>query len=81
MFLYNEIVQIAKGKGVYMSLKALRANVNLSQDVVAERLGISRQSYRSKENGKSQLTLKEAWILSDLFNTSLEVICIAVGLV
>lgn len=57
-----------------MSIKALRANVNLSQEQVAEYLGISRESYRNKENGKRKFTFEEGHKLSDLFNVSLDMI-------
>ena len=64
-----------------MTLKGLRANVDLSQEEVAESLGISRISYQNTEKGKRKLSLDEGLKLSGLFNVPLEVICRAVGLI
>ena len=55
-----------------MTLKGLRANVNMTQDAVAKYLGISRQSWRNKEKGLNKLTFEEGFKLSDLFKVSIE---------
>ena len=57
-----------------MTLKGLRANVNLTQAEVAKYLGKSRDSYRRNENGELKLTLDEGYKLSDLFNVPVDVI-------
>ena len=41
-----------------MSIRAMRVNANLTQEQVAEKLGITRLAYRNKENGKTEFKLK-----------------------
>ena len=54
-----------------MSIRAMRVNANLTQEQVAEKLGITRLSYRNKENGKTEFKLKELLILCELFDVEL----------
>lgn len=56
------------------TLKGLRANVNMSQEEVAECLGRARDSYRRSEAGERELTLDEGYQLSDLFNVPVDVV-------
>jgi len=57
----------------YASLiKTLRVERGLSQSAVAEKLGLSRQSYMAIERGSRELTLPEAKRLQELFGISLE---------
>jgi transcriptional regulator with XRE-family HTH domain len=53
-------------------LKNLRIKKGLSQSFVAEKLGLSRPSYTSIENGNRGLTLEEANSLKDLFGISID---------
>ena len=57
-----------------VTLKGLRANVNLTQEEVADYLGKSRDSYRRNEKGDVGLTLDEGFMLSDLFDVPIDVI-------
>lgn len=54
-----------------MSIRAMRVNANLTQEQVAEKLGITRLSYRNKENGKTEFKLKELLVLCELFDVEL----------
>lgn len=54
-----------------MSIRAMRVNANLTQEQVAEKLGITRLSYRNKENGKTEFKLKELLVLCELFGVEL----------
>lgn len=57
----------------YASLiKTLRVERGLSQSAVAEKLGLSRQSYMAVERGSRELTLPEAKKLQELYGVSLE---------
>jgi len=52
-------------------IKSLRAGRGLSQLIVAEKLGLSRQSYMAVERGVRELTLLEAEKLCELFGVSI----------
>ena len=53
-------------------IKELRNKRGLSQSDIAQKLGISRPSYISIEQGKRELTLSEAEKLSELFGVTLK---------
>lgn len=53
-------------------IKELRTKQGFSQSFVADKLGLSRPSYTSIENGGRGLTLDEAEKLKDLFGISIE---------
>lgn len=53
-------------------IKDLRIEKGLKQEEVAEKLGISRSSYISLEQGKTDLNLSQAVKLSEVFGISLE---------
>ncbi|MDO8668145.1 MAG: helix-turn-helix domain-containing protein [bacterium] len=59
-------------KDYYKFIKELRTKKGLSQVEVAEKLGISRSSYISFEQGKIELNMSEATKLTDIFGVSLE---------
>ena len=59
-------------KGVSVA-KVLREKKNLSQQQVANRLGISRTSYIAFEKGSREITLKESRELADIFGISVNV--------
>ncbi|OHA89286.1 MAG: hypothetical protein A2653_01170 [Candidatus Zambryskibacteria bacterium RIFCSPHIGHO2_01_FULL_43_25] len=53
-------------------IKALRTKKGISQLVVAEKLGLSRQSYMAVERGIREMTLQEAEKLCELYGISIE---------
>jgi putative transcriptional regulator len=53
-------------------LKVLRAERNWSQQDLAERLGVSRQSVNAIETGKYDPSLPLAFRIADLFGLSIE---------
>lgn len=56
------------------NLKALRAERGWSQQDLAERLGVSRQSVNAIETGKYDPSLPLAFKLSDVFGLAIEAI-------
>lgn len=59
-------------KDYYKFIKELRLKKGLAQVEVAEKIGISRSSYISFEQGKIELNMSEASKLADIFGVSLE---------
>ena len=55
-----------------IKLYEARKQAKLSQQEVADILGISRNSYGQKERGDVSFNLEEMFALSDLLNTSLD---------
>jgi len=55
-----------------MTIKALRANSNMTQQQVAKVLNITTQSYRNKECGKREFKFSEMIKLAELFHCSLD---------
>ena len=55
-----------------IKLYEARKQAKLSQQEVADILGISRNSYGQKERGDVLFNLDEAFALSELLNTSLD---------
>lgn len=55
-------------------LKVLRAERNWSQQDLAERLGVSRQSVNAIETGKYDPSLPLAFRIADLFELAIEAI-------
>lgn len=53
-------------------IKALRIKRGISQLIVAEKLGLSRQSYMAVERGTRGMTLQEAEKLCELYGISIE---------
>lgn len=53
-------------------LKLKRALKGLTQQDIAQELGINKKSYNFKENGKSQFTIKQAAIISRRLELTLE---------
>ena len=45
---------------------------NISQDKVAEHIGISLSGYRKKESGESKFYVDEAYSICELFNMNLD---------
>lgn len=54
------------------NLKAYRTKYALTQEDMAKILNISTIAYRNKENNLSQFSLKEAKIIADKFNATIE---------
>ena len=53
-------------------IKSLREDRKMSQQEVADKLGMSRPSYISVEQGKKELSLSEAQTISNIFGISLK---------
>lgn len=53
-------------------IKNLRRKKRVSQQEIADKIGVSRTSYIAIEQGKKELSLKEAGVLSELFGVTLE---------
>jgi transcriptional regulator with XRE-family HTH domain len=53
-------------------IKTLRTGRGLSQLAVAEKLGLSRQSYMAVERGRREMTLQEAGKLCEIYAISIE---------
>jgi DNA-binding XRE family transcriptional regulator len=58
-------------------LKSLRVMYDLTQEDMARKLCLSIVSYRNKENGQNDFSLKEAKIISNLFNKTIDEIFFA----
>ena len=54
------------------NLKTLRENLNLKQDFLSQKLGISRSVLSYYESGKSEPTLSMLLKISDFFNISID---------
>lgn len=74
MYVFNTRMMYTSGMSTkYASLiKSLRTRKGLSQSIVAEKLGLSRQSYMAVERGARELTLQEAGKLCELYGISIE---------
>ncbi|MDD3734956.1 MAG: DUF4065 domain-containing protein [Candidatus Pacebacteria bacterium] len=59
-------------KDLYRKLKALREQYKFSQEYIADKLGLSRQTYMQIEKGERELTISEAKRLASIFGLSLE---------
>ena len=55
---------------VYERIKEFRNKLHLSQDYVANYLGLNRSTYTQMENGKRKVLAEEIAKLSDLFGVS-----------
>ncbi len=55
-------------------LQKARTNANLTQEQVAETLGVSRQTISNWENEKTYPDIRSVVLLSDLYNVSLDVL-------
>lgn len=56
------------------NIKNFRKQINMSQDELAERLGVSRQSISLWETGQTQPTIDNIIALSKIFNVSSDVL-------
>jgi len=54
------------------NLQKLRAEKNISQEQLADKIGVSRQSISAWESGKSSPELEKLIALSELFEISLD---------
>ena len=59
-------------KEYFKFIKVLRVQKDLSQQVVADKIGVSRSSYIAFEQGKRDLSLSEASKIADVFGITLE---------
>jgi len=70
---YTQVVYTLDMSTKYASfIKSLRIKRELSQLAVAEKLGLSRQSYMAVERGAREMTLQEAEQLCKLYGISIE---------
>lgn len=70
---YTQIMYTLDMSTKYASfIKYLRTKRGISQSVVAEKLGLSRQSYMAVERGIREMTLQEAEKLCELYGISIE---------
>ena len=53
-------------------LKGIRADLNYSQEEMAQKLGITRQAYAQKEKGKTPLLACELIIISEVSKIPME---------
>ncbi len=53
-------------------IQKLRTNKGLSQEAIAQQIGVSRPTYAQIEQGEHDLTVEEARKLADIFELSLE---------
>ena len=62
-----------KGQNMFsQNLQKLRAEKNISQEQLADKIGVSRQSISAWESGKSSPELEKLIALSELFEISLD---------
>ena len=62
-----------KGQKMFnQNLQKLRAEKNISQEQLADKIGVSRQSVSAWESGKSSPELEKLVAISNLFNVSLD---------
>jgi len=54
-----------------MTVRAMRVNANMTQEQVAEKLGMTTLSYRKREQGKVEFKFSELLILCELFKVEL----------
>lgn len=70
---YTQVMYTLDMSTKYASfIKALRTRRGISQSIVAEKLGLSRQSYMAVERGIREMTLQEAEKLCELYGISIE---------
>lgn len=70
--MFNISLLFLGGGKVRVKLKTIRVNNNLTQQEVAEVLGISRAYYGMIENGKRNPTLKLANNIANFFNEDIQ---------
>lgn len=58
------------------NIRAIRESKGLTQEQMAQRLGINRQSYWTLENGKTQLVSEKLFDIANVLNTPLKKIII-----
>ena len=59
-------------RNLCLKLKQIRQESDLTQEELADLLGLTRQAYSHKENGKRKFTLEEALIIADTFGLKVE---------
>ena len=58
--------------GINERLRKARLSANLTQEAVAEKVGVSRQTMSNWENGKSNPDISSVIALSDVYKISLD---------
>ena len=72
-YIINVIIINMKGQKMFsQNLQKLRAEKNISQEQLADKIGVSRQSISAWESGKSSPELEKLIALSELFEISLD---------
>lgn len=64
-----------KGR-IHENLRKIRTSRNLSQEFVAESIGVSTSSYARYESGKTGITIEHVIALAKLYNMSLDQIAL-----
>lgn len=58
--------------GVKLTLKAARVNVDLTQEEVAERMGVNVKTMQQWENGRTFPNVKQAKKLANIYGISID---------
>ena len=69
---YKERILERRSKPNISRVRELRTNKGISQQEIADFLGIGQVAYSQKENEKTKFSLKEAKLLAIYFNTNVE---------
>ena len=57
------------------NLKTFRMEKSFSQGALAKKIGVTQQCVSEGENEKTEPTLTYLWMLADIFDTSIDVLC------
>lgn len=68
MYIYHYFIIKKKGENMN-KVKAYRVMANLRQVDMAEKLGLSKQAYGSRERGQTNFTIEEMKKVKEIFET------------
>jgi len=69
---YLQILSLQKGYEMKTRIKEYRARYNMTQEELARRVGVRRETIVFLEKGKYNPSLKLAYRIAKVFNTSIE---------
>ena len=69
---YLQILSLQKGYKMKTRIKEYRARYNMTQEELARRVGVRRETIVFLEKGKYNPSLKLAYRIAKVFNTSIE---------